>query len=329
MAKRVSSAAIGGFVAASFALIVLAIVVVASGKLFKRPVRFICMFQGDVNGLRIGAPVKIRGVQIGAVEEIKLELSPSEGQVRPDVTDFRIPVIIGIDKSMIVARGGTGEALIGAGLEKQIARGLRAQLDSESLLTGLLYIDLDLHPNAPLNLALVPNSGDMVEIPTVPTTMEAIQREATEALAKLDKIDLNGMVSSISRAANNIGELAGSSDLKATVASLKETMPNVNDTVVSLRNTLDGLRKELIPLTKSLQVSTLQANSTMKETSDTLEELQAILEPDSPFSVHLNQALTQLDDTTRSVGELTDYLQRNPAALVRGKYVPQRGESNR
>ena len=39
--------------------------------------------------------------------------------------------------------------------------------------------------------------------------------------------------------------------------------------------------------------------------------------------MNLNAALDQLNDTTRSIGELTDYLQRNPAALVRGKYVPE------
>ncbi len=59
------------------------------------------MFQGNVNGLRIGAPVKFKGVQIGTVEEIKLALSPSEGELRPDLKELRLPVIIGIDRSMI------------------------------------------------------------------------------------------------------------------------------------------------------------------------------------------------------------------------------------
>jgi paraquat-inducible protein B len=62
----------------------------------------------------------------------------------------------------------------------------------------------------------------------------------------------------------------------------------------------------------------------MKDTREALLEVRSNLDPDSPLSVNLNAALDQLADTTRSIGELTDYLQRNPAALVRGKYVPEK-----
>jgi paraquat-inducible protein B len=324
MAKRVSSAAIGGFVAASFALILLAIVVVGSGKLFTKPVRFVCMFPGAVNGLRVGAPVKVKGVQIGTVEEIRLALPPSEGEIRPEVKGFRIPVIIGIDRSSIIQLGGTGEALTTAGYQQMLARGVRAQLNTESLLTGLLYVDLDLHPDQQPNFVLVPNKGELREIPTVPTQLEAIQKQATEAIAKLDSVDLKGLITSATNAANNISQLAGSPDLKQTLASLKETIPNLNQTITDTRVTLGNLKNRLIPLAESLQASSGAADATMKDTRQTLLQLQAILEPDSPLSVHLNEALDQLGDTTRSVGALTDYLQRNPSAAIRGKYVPEK-----
>lgn len=110
MSKRISPTAIGIFVVGSFALVVVAILVVGSGSLFKKPVRFVCMFQGSVNGLRIGAPVKFKGVQIGTVEQIKLSLNASEGQLKPDVKETRLPVIIGIDREMITQNGGTGHS---------------------------------------------------------------------------------------------------------------------------------------------------------------------------------------------------------------------------
>ena len=307
-----------------FTLIIVAIIVVGSGSLFKKPQRFVCMFAGNVNGLKIGAPVKFRGVQVGAVEEIKINLSPSEGRIRPDIKKLRLPVIVGIDTSMITQHGGTGEALSSKGFEAAIARGMRAQLNVESLLTGLLYVDLDIHPNAPLNLALVPGSGDLREIPTVPTTMEAIQEQATEAIAKLDKIDFNALIASITSAANSINRLTNSQDLKDTLASLRETVPNLNRTVTSLRGALDSANERITPLVASLQRSSDQANATMKDTRDALHEVRSSLDPDSPLSVNLNAALDQLTDTTRSIGELTDYLQRNPSALVRGKYVPEK-----
>src|SRR5579871_4558968 len=94
MAKRVNPTIIGLFVVGSFAVLLAALVVVGSGKLFRQPLRFICMFPGDLNGLKVGAPVKVRGVQIGTVEAIKLRLSPSLGQLKPNETEFRLPVII-------------------------------------------------------------------------------------------------------------------------------------------------------------------------------------------------------------------------------------------
>ena len=97
------------FVVGSFALAIAAIVVVGSCSLFKKPLQFVSMFQGNVNGLRIGAPVKFKGVQIGTVEEIKLALSPSEGPVRTHI-DCQIEVDVqrfettSDGKSQLIAR---------------------------------------------------------------------------------------------------------------------------------------------------------------------------------------------------------------------------------
>jgi paraquat-inducible protein B len=324
MSKRISPTTIGIFVVGAFALAIVAILVVGSGSLFRKPAPFVCMFQGNVNGLRIGAPVKFKGVQIGTVEEIKLVLNPTEGELKPGISDMRLPVIIGIDREMITQRGATGHGLTQPGFEDLLGRGLRAQLATESLLTGLLFIDLDLHPNAPLNLSLVPGKGNLREIPTVPTNLEQIQRQATEALVKLDHIDFNGLVTSITNAANSINRLTGSQDLKDTLASLKQTVPNLNQTITSLRVALDNANQRITPLVASLQKSSDEANATMKDTREALLEVKSNLDPDSPLSVNLNAALDQLADTTRSIGELTEYLQRNPAALLRGKYVPEK-----
>src|ERR1700737_3887868 len=125
---------IGAFVVGSIAPGVAAIVVVGWGSLFKKPRRFVCMFTGGVNGLKVGAAVKFKGVPIGAVEQIKLLLEPSEGTIRPGLKELRLPVIIGIDRSMITRHGGSGNALTQNGFEDMIAHGLRAQLSTESVL---------------------------------------------------------------------------------------------------------------------------------------------------------------------------------------------------
>jgi paraquat-inducible protein B len=325
MAKRVSSTAIGAFVIASLAILAAAIVVVGSGRLFQKPVRFVCMFRGDLNGLKVGAPVKVRGVQIGSVASIRLRLSPEEGHLRHDLgRELRLPVIIDIDRSQITALGGSGSALGTVGFSDLVQHGLRAQLQTDSLLTGLLYIDLDLHPGKPPDLAIEPGSGPLREIPTIPTQLEAVQAQANKALAKLEAIDFQALVLSITNAANSINALTGSPALKATIASLQTTTANLNKTVISMRATIDNLNTKIDPLTRSLQHNSEEVNATLVQTRATMLDLQSTLDPDSPLAVRLNQALQQLTDTTRSIGILADYLQDNPSSVIRGRYFPDK-----
>ena len=323
MGKRVSPTVIGAFVVASFAILVMALIVVGSGRMFAKPIRFICMFQGNLNGLKVGAPVKVRGVQIGTVAAIELRLLPSQGRIRSDIKELRLPVLVDLDRSQLMARGGTGAALETAGFEDLVKRGLRAQLDTESLLTGLLYIDLDLHPGAPMNLALEPG-GPYPEIPTVKTDLAQLQERLTGALDKFEKIDFQGLVVSITDAANSIRNLTGSPEIKATLESLKGTVANLNRAVVSARALLNNANATIGPLVADLRQTSDEADKTMKDTRAALVGLQQTLDPNAPLAVRLNQALDSLTETSQSIGELTDYLQRNPGALVRGRYVPDK-----
>ena len=321
MNKRISPAVIGAFVVGGFAILVVALVVVGSGKMFKKPIRFVCMFPGDLNGLKIGAPVKVRGVQVGEVAAIRLRLDPSEGQIRQGFTGFRLPVIIDLDKSMLKERGATG-ALDERGVEDWIKRGMRAQLQVESLLTGLLYIDLDLHKGTQPNFILQPG-GPYQEIPTVPTDLAQLQEHLMETLDKFEKIDFKGLVNSITTAADSINSLANSSDLKETLQSLKGTVANLNQTILAARQVLNNANGQIHPLVMDLRETSDETNETMKEVRATLVKLQQGLDPSSPLIVHLNQTLESLDQTSQSMGELADYLQRNPAALIRGRYVSE------
>jgi paraquat-inducible protein B len=312
MSKRVSPAIIGAFVVGSFAILVVALIVVGSGRMFTKPIRFICMFQ-----------VKVRGVQIGTVAAIELRLLPSQGRIRPSLRGLRLPVIIDVDRSQLLARGATGEALETAGFEDLVKQGMRAQLATESLLTGLLSIGLDLHPNTPANFILEPG-GAYREIPTIQTNLEQLQERLSKALDKFEKIDFQALIVSITDAANSIKNLVGSPELKTTLESLKGTVANLNQVVTSARSLLNNTNAHVGPLVADIRKSSDEANRTMKETRAALVNLQQTLDPNAPLAVRLNQALDSLTETSRSIGELADYLQRNPGALVRGRYVPDK-----
>jgi hypothetical protein len=168
MAKRVSSSSIGAFVLASAALAALVTVVLGSGVLLTHPHYFICMFQGNLNGLKIGSAVKVKGVQIGSVSKIGLRLTRDEGELRQlNYAQMPLPVIVELDERELKSKGGTGAALRPAEFQTLIQAGMRAQLNMESLLTGLLYIDLGVHPDQPARFYIRPGSGPYPEIPTI------------------------------------------------------------------------------------------------------------------------------------------------------------------
>jgi paraquat-inducible protein B len=323
MVKRLSPTAIGVFVIGSLAPIITALVVLGSGRLFTKQHRFVCFFQGSLNGLKVGAPVKVRGVQVGSVAQILLRLPPSEGMLKQEVSAVVLPVIIEIDESQLKSQGGTGMALRPGELDQLIKGGLRAQLATESILTGLLYVDLDFHPDTPVNLELEPGTSRYPEIPTVPTNLQQVQETAMRALAKLDKIDFAMLIQSTTDAATAMKELLSSPDLKSAIASLKQTTANLDKTVVSVREVIDTLNTKVDPLLASLTKTSDQANRTLTQTSSALAGLNMTFAPDSPLVYHLDTALEDLSAASNSIRDLTDYLQRNPSALVRGKYLPE------
>ncbi len=326
MPKRISSTAIGMFVVGSLALMLAALVVLGSGRLFATHHKFVCFFNGNLNGLKIGAAVKVRGVQIGSVTEILLRLSPSAGTFRAQETLAELPVIFEVDESQLKSKGGTGQALNPGELDNLIKRGLRAQLNTESFLTGLLYIDLDLHPNTPANLMLEPGSGPYREIPTIPTDLEQVQQSAMRALVKLEKIDFGALARSMEDAATSVRDLLDSPNLKATIGSLKDASSNLNTALISFRQDFDRLNSRVDPVLASLKKTSDRADLALAQMTTAVAEMQMTFAPDAPLAYRLGVALADFSQASNAMRELADYLQRNPSALVRGKYV---SESNR
>jgi paraquat-inducible protein B len=144
MSQKISPTLIGAFVVGAVALLVIGVVAFGSGQLFRKTQQFVLYFDGSVNGLHMGAPVKFKGVEIGSVKDIKLEMGLGN-----QVHD--IPVIIEIDLKKVIRRGVTIEKAMDPNTIREfVTQGLRGQLQTESLVTGVLYVALDWFPETPL-----------------------------------------------------------------------------------------------------------------------------------------------------------------------------------
>jgi phospholipid/cholesterol/gamma-HCH transport system substrate-binding protein len=321
MGKRANPATIGAFVVGAIALASLAIVVLGTGRLFHKQHPYVLFFNGDVNGLRVGAPVKFKGVQIGTVTKILINLHFMSGHARPANTSVRIPVIISLDEKRLEAHGaGTVDLDDPEFMNDAIAHGLRAQLSTESLLTGLLYVDLDIHPNVPVRYEKPRDFRFRYqEIPTMPTTLEQVQSAATRILAALDKVDLAKLVTSGAQAMDSVRQLVTSPQLKAAINHLDITEQKLSDTTVSIKGMADKVRKEIGPMSASVHTTANNADATLKQARATLGQIDMTIQPQAPLVYRADRALRDVSAAANAVRQLAEFLQRNPSALVRGR----------
>jgi paraquat-inducible protein B len=333
MNQKISPTLIGGFVLGAVALLVVAVIAFGSGRLFRETKEFVVYFDGTVNGLNIGAPVKFKGVEIGSVKDILLQL---EG----DIEAHRIPVIFEIDLKKITSRGGLGTILGETNaLKTAIDQGLRAQLRTESLVTGVLYIGIDLFPGTPVRYVQHAKSK-YTEIPSVPTALERVELTAGEILAKLSEVDFKGMMDSVSRVVDGVGSLVNSPSIESSLKSLERTMPKIDQAVVEIRKMTTGLDSNITVLSANLQQTSdaareamQQAALTMKQTDSALKEAEAAMtnirgmsDPESVTFYELDRSLREVSAAARSLRLLTNSVERNPRALIFGKPEMQEGK---
>ncbi len=333
MNKKISPTLIGGFVLGAVALIIVAVIAFGSGRMFRKTKEFVVFFGGTVNGLNIGAPVKFRGVEIGSVKNILLQLER-------DVEVHRIPVLFEVDLDKITSRGAAGTILEDPNaLKAAIDQGLRAQLRTESLVTGVLYIGIDLFPGTAVKF-VQPARSKYTEIPTVPTALERVELTAGEILAKLSEVDFKGMMDSVSRTVDGVGQLVNSPALKSALQRLDQTVPRIDEAIVEIRKMTTSLDGNITSLSVNLQQTSdeargamQQAALTMKQTDAALKEAEAamtnirgISDPDSVAFYELGRSLREVSAAARSLRLLSNSVERNPRSLIFGKPELQEGK---
>ena len=316
MGKKLSPTLIGAFVVGALGLIVACLVFFSSFRLFGGAHRFILFFDGSVDGLGVGAPVKFKGVEIGSVDQIQLQFESlgSEESSPP------IPVIIELDDAKLSGRLGRPVHLTPELIQRVIDRGLRAKLASQSLVTGLLFVELDLDPETPARFI---GSTDYPEIPTVPSTSEEVIRTLNEVVDKIRALPLEHLVQSMTETVDGLNRIVNAPETQKVVASLDDTLTSVrrltdrlNDKVVPVA---DDLRGGVRDASARLREVSQGATATLKELDATLVKLRDLLEPDSALGQDLAEAITEVVGAARSVRALADSLDHQPSSVIFGR----------
>lgn len=321
MGKKANPTIIGLFVVGALALAVIGVVVFGSGQFFKRTEAFVMFFPGSVNGLSVGAPVKFKGVAIGQVKDIRLVLR------REALTDelLTIPVFVEVDPSKIFVDSKRLEMTDPNNLKQLVEdRGMRAQLQSQSLVTGLLFVQIDFFPDTPIKYAL-PQPSDPIEIPTIPTTLEQASTAAREIIEELRSVKFGPMVQDASEALESVKHLVSSPALQSTIDALPGTIKNLNEAIAHVNGLTVELGGRVDPLAKRLDATLVGADQALNSVRDTVGVARTLIEPGSPLDHDLRKTLQDVSTAARALAQLADYLERNPTALLYGKQPPPPG----
>ena len=323
MSQKISPTLIGAFVVGAVALLVIGVVAFGSGQLFRKTQQFVLYFDGSVNGLHMGAPVKFKGVEIGSVKDIKLEMGLGN-----QVHD--IPVIIEIDLKKVIRRGVTIEKAMDPNTIREfVTQGLRGQLQTESLVTGVLYVALDWFPETPLRFVQPAGAHfKYEEIPTVPTELEQAHEALVRVVKKIDDIDFKRLIDSLAKTSDGVGQLVSvnSPALKSILQSMDQAMPQLRGAISDFRkltttadHNIENVSGDLHQTLTAAQSAIDQIAATMKEAQTTIVSVRATVDPNSPTIYELTKSLREVSGAASSLRLLADSLDHNPQAVVLGK----------
>jgi paraquat-inducible protein B len=333
---------IGLFALGGLALLVAAIVAIFGASLWARQDQAVMHFRGSVYGLQVGSPVVFRGVRLGGVQSVGVVYG--EGK-------FSVPVVVQLDRNRIRNLSGAASTDATLALPALIEKGLSAQLATHSLLTGQLYIDLDLRPGAKTVAVGGQNASGLIEIPTTPTRFQSLQDQ-------LDRVDLTAMTADLGATLAAARALVAGPEVKATLADLSQAASTLAKLATSLEQRVaplaaaaqgtlgqagqasqrvgsaaDRVGERMAAAADGVGAAAARADALLAPGSPVLgsvqkaadelarsaQALRAATSDEAPSVVQLQRAAADVSRAARAMRELAEQLQQQPQQLLRGR----------
>ncbi|MGE5505152.1 MAG: MlaD family protein [Actinomycetota bacterium] len=297
--RRLGPVVVGAFVVGALVLAAVAVYLFAGLGVLRAHATWVSYFEGSVGGLAVGAPVTFRGVPVGSVTDIGIDVDPATLAVR-------VPV-----RFVVEARraGWLGRETDPARL---VARGLRARLALQSLVTGQTMVELDFLPDTPARLV---GGGMVPEVPALPSQSEQIE----QALARLP---LDRLAEQVGHMVGAVDALLSSPELGRSLASLSATLSTLQTELPPLlaeaRATLAETRQTLVVARGGIGRGSRELGRTLADADAVLVQMQGLVGAGAGPRQDLEQALRNFSEASVSLRGLSRELERNPNALLLG-----------
>jgi len=312
---------VGAFVLGGLLLALGAIIFFGRFSIFNPAIRAVIVFQDSIAGLSVGSAVTFRGVPIGSVERIAIQFDP-----RSSIALIPVTIRVEPERARIQRPSGTS----GLELTELVKRGLRAELNVQSFVTGQSQIDLDFDPGS--EQVMHPDISALPEIPTKQSTIQKAKEQlrqlplreladnATNTLASLrglsEKLDQNlpPLVESLKTTSDHSQQMieAATKAISSLQARMDTTLADVSRLSVSGDAQLNQRGAEL----RTLLATTNQA---MTQARDLLSEVRSATASRSPDRANMDAALRDIAAAAAALRGFAGDIERNPQLLLTGR----------
>jgi paraquat-inducible protein B len=283
---------------------------------------YLLHFDDSLRGLTVGAPVEFRGLRVGTVTDIAFEGRAAEGPIRTAVQvalePERVPMAVGADDvAFEVLSDQEKLRRVRLLIDRSVAAGMRARLETGNLLTGQLFVELDFIADAAP--AEVGYDQAVPEIPTAPSTFRGIAQSLSRVLAKLEGLPLAEIGRHLEETAAGANRLVNNDDLSQAGVHLASALRRLDEVMAILQS-------ETAPIASNLGQAALDARALLAATEravrkaeTTLASLDGLVSEDGSIGHEMLNMMMELSAAARSVRLMADYLERHPEALIKGK----------
>lgn len=307
MTQKNNTLAIGSFVAGAVILLFSLLLFFSGGNYFTDKERVVMYFDGSVQGLQVGAPIKLKGVEIGEIVNIEVSF------LADDLTIVNI-----VTGDIVLKRiNRTDQQPTNNVIDAVINKGLRAQLNYQSFLTGLLYVELDFYPNTEIRLLNL--QSQYREFPTIGTDLESI-------FNNIENLDLEAISTNFSSALGSLDSLLKSgkidsavNDFSAASQAVAELSKELSASVETFNALLDQTNKEIPRLSDDIALTLTELRETLNGIDGVMATAGDTFSEDSMLIDQITRSAEEVSRAASAVRVLSDTLEQQPEAILRGK----------
>jgi paraquat-inducible protein B len=196
-------------------------------------------------------------------------------------------------------------------LDALLKKGLRASLQSASLITGQQNVALEFDADAPP--AEVSMDGPDYVVPsTEGGGFAGLTASATELLNKVNTMPF-------AQIGKNLDGILKSVNDVTQIPQMKKALTELAAMVASAQNMVQNLNSGLSPAAKQLPELTAGLQKTLANANKLLLSLDSGYGDNTKFNRDMERLLVQANDALRSIRALSDLLARHPEALIKGR----------